>query len=185
MSLYFRGYPLKILIKEIARGKHIIPLYIRGNPINKLETWKPIIVFVCVVLAFSAVNLLIRDVLGIPTWNKIDEYQQNIVSGMITGISVYRVVRDDWKLDELAIAMANAQKGGGYYHPKIYRNITLEMETKNIEPQVDLYIATQSGELHVYFQIHIMRNGKESFYSASFSGEELNEWARSVGIVRE
>lgn len=132
----------------------------------------------------------LADIKREPLWQSIKEYQRNIELGMIIDVTDERYLTNalaDWKVDELAIAMATAESYA-LNHPIGYRSVIVQMDTvgTEIEPNVRVAIATEGKEkkLRVYFSLRIMRNGK-SYASVTFAGQNLNNWARSVGIVRE
>lgn len=148
------------------------------------------LIFVLAVLGFMSLFEL-ADKKREPLWQSIHEYQRSIEPRMIIDImdggrySAKAVI--DWKIDELAVAMANADSHG-LNHPLPLGSLIVQMDTNGteIESSVRLALATEGKEkiLVVYFTLSIMRDG-ESYASVTFAGEELNNWARSVGIVRE
>lgn len=140
-------------------------------------------------LAFPIIGLLVHSAIFKPSWEKLEEYQQNIKPEMIINIipdDRYRgKLITDWKLEELALAMANAESGSPS-HPMGYGTLTIEMNTTEIEIDSNVWfsLAYQGERFVVYFKLQRMRNEKP-FSAVSFIGEGLNEWARNVGIADE
>lgn len=143
-----------------------------------------IIVLMVIVLVDNA-----DDFFRKPYWEKIAKYQPTIKPEMIINILPSEGYLGkpivDWKVNELAFAMANA-KGRFPSHPLGYGPLLITMNTMDtgIEPNIRFVLGTEQGDFIVYFTLSIMRDGVP-YASRTFMGEDLNKWAKSVGIANE
>lgn len=147
---------------------------------------KTVIIVTVIVIMFGSRE--IEDRRREPLFESIRELKSHIQPEMIINITPDKLYGggdnyignpiNDWKLKELAFAMARAQHGSPP-HPEIYGSLTIQMNTTGTElyPYVLLYL-TEEG---LCFTLSIVRNDKSD--SFGFSGQDLNEWAKSVGIA--
>lgn len=152
----------------------------------------PEIVFFMIVSLIGIIFFIItglKDGARKPYWTEIEEYQPTITPDMMISILPDERYKgksiSDWKLDELANAMAKALSRAPN-RPMGYGTLIVQMDTT--ETEIDPYVRLSLGNENfdekfiVYFRLSIMRDG-EPFASGTFVGEELIQWAKSVGIA--